>query len=73
MVIDRQAVAAFRAAWAAGRPPADPWSRADPRHRTAWAYAPRRLDPDFIPTMPTTRDVVRRLVERGGAIATRRM
>jgi hypothetical protein len=73
MVIDRKAVESLRRAWHAGQPPADPWSRADPRHRTAWAYAPRRLDPDFIPTMPTTRDVVRRLVECGGAIATRRM
>jgi hypothetical protein len=62
MVIDRRAVESLRRAWHAGQPPADPWSQADPRCRTAWEYAPRPLHPDFIPTQPTTRAYVQRLV-----------
>jgi hypothetical protein len=61
MVIDRHAVAAFRAAWAAGQPPADPWMRVDPEHSTAWAYAPRRSHPDFMPTVPTSKATMHRL------------
>lgn len=62
MVIDEVAVRSLKAMWAAGQPPADPWHRRDPQHRTAWAYAPRRVHPDFIPTVPTTREQLTRLL-----------
>lgn len=65
MVIDSQAVRSLKAMWAAGQPPADPWFLNDPGHRTAWAYAPRKMHPDFIPTVPTSRAYI------AGLVATR--
>jgi hypothetical protein len=62
MVIDQAAVRSLKAMWAAGKPPADPWYAQDSQHRTAWAYAPRKLHPDFIPTVPTTRETITRLL-----------
>jgi hypothetical protein len=50
--------------------PVDPWATTDPHHLTAYRYQPRTPDmnPDLIPTQPTSPEVLRALL----AVAARR-
>lgn len=51
----------------AGTAPVDPWADTDPYHLTAYRYQPRTpaMNPDLIPTQPTSPEVLRALLTVG--------